>query len=133
MTDAAKKSIRELRKFGITMAVPLALLSGLFWWRDSAAWPYLLGLAWLFLLMALIAPQMLSPIEWVWMKFAHYLGIAMTYVVLTLTFYLVVTPMGLLMRLLGKDPMERKFERNRKSYWIPVQPDGPHTRPDKPY
>ena len=133
MTDPAQRSSSKLRKFGTTMAVPLALLSGLAWWRESPAWVYLLGLAALFSLLALAVPRALWPVEWVWMKFARWLSVAMTYMILTLTFYLVITPMGLLMRLFGKDPMERKFEPEKKSYWIPVQPDGPHTRPDKPF
>ena len=67
------------------------------------------------------------------MKLAHVLSIVMTSVLLTLTYYLVMTPMGFLMKLLGKDPMERKFDRGKESYWIAIDPDGPASRPDKPF
>ena len=56
-----------------------------------------------------------------------------TYVVLTLAFYAIMTPMGLLMRLLDKDLLATRFPSDEPSYWVPVEIDGPATRPDKPY
>jgi hypothetical protein len=44
-----------------------------------------------------------------------------------------VTPIGLLRRLFAKDAMTRKFDGDATSYWVPVDPDGPTSRPDKPY
>jgi hypothetical protein len=122
-----------LRKFGITMCAALAVLGGLMLWRDRASWPYLFGVSAFFLLFGVLLPRALAPIEWAWMKLAHYLGIVMTHVLLTLTFYLMITPLGLLMRLFRKDPLELRFDRSAKSYWAPVEPDGPCSRPDKPY
>jgi len=57
----------------------------------------------------------------------------MTRVILSLTFYLVLTPMGLIMKIFGRDPLNRRFDESAKSYWVPVDPDGPTSRPDKPY
>ena len=133
MTKQVKKSPRALRKFGLVMTVPLLILGALLWWKGKPAAPYLLALAGFFLIIALVLPRILQPIEWVWMKLAHILSAIMTRVILTLTFYLVITPLGLAMRLLGKDLLHLKFEQNRQSYWVPVEPDGPQSRPDKPY
>lgn len=133
MTKQEKKSSKELRKFGLVMTVALLILGTLLWWKHKPAAPYLLVLAGFFLGSGIVYPKILQPVEWAWMKLAHILSAIMTRVILTLTFYLVVTPLGLVMRLLGKDLLHRKFERNLESYWVPVEPDGPQSRPDKPY
>jgi len=125
--------VKALRKFGITMCAALAVIGGLALWRDKASSPYLFGVSAFFLVCAVILPRALAPIEWAWMKLARYLGIVMTHVLLTLTFYLMITPIGLLLRLFRKDTLELKFDRNAESYWSPVEPDGPCSRPDKPY
>jgi len=127
------KSNKELRKFGITMAIAFAVIAGILWWREKEVWQTLAIIAGVFLVGGLIFPKLLFPIEWAWMKLAHYLGVVMTYVLVTLTFYLAITPMGLLIRLFGKDLLSRRFDRQAKSYWIPIEPDGPHSRSDKPY
>ncbi len=124
---------RDLRKFGITMACAFAIFGALFLWREKPAWPYLFGVSGFFLICGFLLPQVLKPIEWAWMKMAHFMGQIMTRVILTITFYLAITPIGLLRRLFGKDSLNRKFDKDAASYWIPVDPDGPISRPDKPY
>ena len=131
--ETDKKSTRELRKFGLTMAACFAVISFIFFWRQKAPGPYLASLAMLFLLAALVAPSVLGPIERMWMKLARVLSVASTFILITLAFYIVVTPTGLLIRLFGKDPMKRRFDRVAESYWIPVEIDGPCSRPDKPF
>ena len=133
MTESKPKSIRELRRFGITMSAPLAVLGSLALWRGKPVAPYLLAMAAAFLVTVVIYPRALWPIERAWMKLADVLSAVMTRVVLFVCFYLVITPFGLLMRLLGKDLLDRKFDPNLKSYWVPVDPNGPCSRFDKPY
>ena len=111
MSDTTKKTSGELRKFGITMAIAFGVIGGLFYWREVEAWTWLAGIAAAFLIFGLVLPKTLWPIEWAWMKLAHYLSIVMTYVLLTLTFFLVILPMGLLMRILGKDLLSLKFDQ----------------------
>jgi len=130
---APPKTPRELRLFALVMTGGLGVLGALLLWRDRPAWPYVLGLAALFLLLGLVAPTLLRPLERAWMKLAHVLGTIMTFVVLTLTYYLVLTPLGLLMRVFGKRPLDLPFEPDRPSYWVPVDPDGPASRHDQPY
>lgn len=127
------RSKRELRKFGLTMACAFAVFGGLFLWRVKPVWPYLFGIAALFLISGVIIPKALAPLEWAWMKMAYLLGQVMTRVILSLAFYLVITPLGLIMKMFGKDQLHRKFDRSASTYWIPVDPDGPTCRPDKPY
>lgn len=128
-----RKSVRELRRFGLIMAVPLAALGGLAVWRGRAWGPYALGLAAAFLLCGLIAPRILGPVERAWMAFAKVMSIVMTFVILTLTYYLVITPVGLVVRLTGKDSLQLRRSRKRISFWEAVDPDGPCGRPFRPY
>jgi len=128
-----KQTKRELRKFGLTMACAFAVFGGLFLWRAKPVWPYLFGVAAFFLIFGLLIPKALAPVEWAWMKMAHLLGQVMTRVILSLAFYLAVTPLGLIMKLFGKDMLHRQFDKSASTYWVPVDPDGPTSRPDKPY
>lgn len=129
----AKKTNRELRIFGITMACAFIVFGGLFLWRAKPVWPYLFGVAGFFLVFGLLLPRVLAPIEWTWMKLAHLMGQVMTRVILTITFFVVMTPLGLIRRIFNRDPLHCKFDKEAQSYWVPVDPDGPTSRPEKPY
>jgi hypothetical protein len=115
-----KSGRRELQRFGITMSIVLGLIGGLFLWREKGYYSYFLMLSTAFLLLGLTVPILLKPIHKVWMTLAVLLGWLMTRVILGVLFYLVVTPIGLLLRLLGKDVLDLKSNRNAvDSYWIP--------------
>ncbi|MBZ0263748.1 hypothetical protein K8I28_03695 [bacterium] len=134
METNTKKSNKELRKFGITLAIGFAVIGGLLFWRGhDPQWKVMAGICAFFLVSGLIIPMVLRPIEWAWMKLAHVLGMIMTYIIVSLTFFLVITPVGLLVRLVGKDLLSLKFDKNAKTYWEDVDPEGPSSRPDKPY
>lgn len=127
------KSKRELRNFGFVMAAAFAVLASILLWRDRAAWPYLYVIAGFFLVAGIVFPRILAPIEWIWMKFAGIMGVIMTHVVLSVAYYLIVTPIGIIMKLAGRDPLHRKFDKKAISYWLPVDPKGPSSRPEKPF
>ena len=133
MEKRKTKTKKELRKFGIVMSVPLAIIGGILFWKGKPSGGYFLALAAFFLICGLLLPGILVPIERAWMKFAEIISAVMTRVILILTFYLVITPVGLLLRLMGKDLLQMKFEQDRGSYWEKVEEDGPCSRPDKPY
>ena len=115
------------------MAVPLALLAGLGHWRHKAAWPYLAGAAGFFLLAGLIVPKALAPIEWAWMRLAKGLSFVVTHLIVGLAFFLVITPIGLVMRAIGKRPLALASDPKASSYWEAVEPGSIYTRHDKPY
>ncbi len=116
---------QQLRMFGYSLGVVCLLWAGVLAWRGkSAPVPWLLGIAPLLALAAWRAPRLLLPIHRVWMPVAHAIARAMTWLLLTLVFVLVFTPYGFVMRAIGKDPLERKIERSRASYWI-GRSDGP--------
>jgi hypothetical protein len=135
LTERARrpKAPHELRKFGFVMAGAFAVLGALAAWRGRPPGPYLLALAVVFLVPALVSPRLLAPIERAWMTLAEAIGSVMTVVILTLAFLVVFTPMGIMLRLLGKDLLGLKPDRKLRTYWTPVEADGPATRPDKPF
>ncbi|MBD3267993.1 sxtJ [bacterium] len=111
---------KDLRKFGIMMAIILTVISLITLWRGHMAATYVLwaiaGVV--FLLPALLLPSSLRPIFGVWMKFAFALGWFNSRVILSLTFFLLFTPISLVQKIIGRDPMDRKFPDPTKStYW----------------
>lgn len=124
---------RRLRRFGLTMAAATAVIGAVIRWKGHAGWIYPVGAAVGFGAASLFAPSALRPVERAWMKLAEILGAVMTFILLTLTFFLVITPLGVALRIFRKDLLGVKVERTAASYWIPVDLNGPGSRPDKPY
>ncbi len=108
----------ELRKFGLTVGIVFGLLGGLFFWRGRDYDFYFLILSAALLLLGLAVPILLKPIHKVWMTLAVLLGWLMTRVILSVLFFLVITPIGLLARLFRKDFLDLKFDKSTDSYWI---------------
>jgi len=115
-----KSKTSEFRKFGVTMAVVLALIGGLILWRHKNYYWYLFGAAALFLLLGLLAPSMLKSAHKIWMTLSIIMGGFMSRLILIILFYLVLTPTGLLLRILGKDILNTRITKDSsESYWIP--------------
>jgi len=111
--DLSKQS---LRKFGITMAVAFGIITMLILWRHKHSILPTSVISVLFLILGLIAPKLLKPIYIIWMKFAFILGWINTRIILTILFYLIFSPIGLVMRLFGADLLDRKMDK-RNTYW----------------
>ncbi len=87
--------------------------------------PWALGAALVVAAITLARPSLLHPANVVWMKFGLLLGKFVNPIVTALLFYVVVTPMGVLMRIFGKRPLPLEFDRSAESYWIERRPPGP--------
>jgi hypothetical protein len=119
----AGTSPRQLRQFGL-------LVGGIFgfiglWpmvWRHQSprAWALVLAIA--LVAPALVAPRLLAPAHRAWMKLAEVLAWINTRLLLGLVFFLVVTPIGLLMRALKRDPMRRQLAPRDESYRVRCSP-----------
>jgi hypothetical protein len=107
-------------------------LAGLLWWLGKWSTPYVAGLALIFVAAGYLCPAALAPVERGWMKFGDIMSRVMTRVVLGITFFLALTPLALLARLVGRDELRLK-RVVKKSYWEPVDPAGPASRADVPY
>ncbi len=116
---------RELRNFGLSLGVVCLLWAAVLAWRDhDAAVPWLIGAAPLLALAAFAFPGALRPVHRVWMPAARGLARGITWLLLTIVFYLVFTPYGVIARATGKDPLHRKVKAGTTSYWT-RRDDGP--------
>lgn len=114
-----KTSDRDLRKFGLVVGGVLTALGLFFWLRSKSAFPYFLWPGAGMVVAGMIFPRALRSVYIAWMSVAFVLGYVMAHIILTLFFFLVVTPIGLFARLTGKDFLSLKLDRSGKSYWIP--------------
>lgn len=103
--------------FAVIGTLPL-LSSG-----EPRLWAY--GVSGGFLLIGLVAPSLLHPLNVVWMKFAVLLNRIVSPIVMGLLFFLTITPMAIVLRLMGKDLLRIKMDKGAKSYWIDRDPPGP--------
>jgi hypothetical protein len=79
---------------------------------------YLIIISVIFLILGLLNSKLLSPLNNLWIKFGEILGKVIAPIVMAVVYFLILTPISLLVRLFGKDLIEMKFNNNVKSYWI---------------
>ena len=113
------------RGFGLVFAGFFALLAVLSWWHGGTRWHYTLPIAAVFLVVAYTYPMALAPLNRLWLKFGLLLYKVMNPLILGLLFFITITPIGLIMRVFGKDFLRLKLDRQAESYWIDRQPPGP--------
>jgi hypothetical protein len=122
LNPTERKGVRE---FGIVFAVVGALYAGWSLWRGRPTRALVGGgVGALFLLGSFAAPALMRPLWRAWMAFAHVLGWINTRIILGALFYLVFTPLGLVLRLFGRDPMARRRDPAQASYWEPCDVAG---------
>jgi hypothetical protein len=114
------------RSFGLTFVGFFALVAA---WQAWAGRPVaagiLAGAAALTLLVTLVRPLLLRPLNRAWMKFGALMHAVVNPVVLGAMFFVVIAPTGIVMRLFGRDALRRKLDREAASYWITRDPPGP--------
>ena len=116
--NAVKCDRLKLRGFGLLMGSVCAALGLIALFKKAHSYPALLALAAVFILPGITYPKVLTPVYKIWMAFAAVMGWAMTRLLLVAVFYFVVTPIGLLARLFGKDLLNIRFDRSADSYWV---------------
>ena len=79
---------------------------------------YLIIISVIFLFLGLLNSKLLSPLNNLWIKFGEILGKVIAPIVMAVVYFLILTPISLLVRLFGKDLIGMKFSNNIKSYWI---------------
>ena len=108
------------RAFGLTFAGVFTAIALIGWLAFDVALRWAVTAAAVFLVIALVLPVVLLPLNRLWEKLAGGLGHLNNHLILGLFFYGFVTPTGMLMRLLAKDPMCRTPDRGADSYLVPV-------------
>ena len=122
------EKISSNRSFGILFCIVFALI---------AAWPTMhegqlriwpIPISFIFLVLGLLNSKLLTPLNLVWIKFGELLGRIIAPIVMAIVYFLIITPIGLFMRLIGKDLLNTKFSKDN-SYWIKRQKNiGPMKR-----
>jgi hypothetical protein len=115
------KNIKEdkttLRKFGLTVGAVLLLVGIVLYLTGKSSSVVFGGAGVLLILFGLILPNILKPLNKVWMTLAVILGWFMSRLILFILFYIVITPIGFFLRIAGKDFLNLRTDKNSDSYW----------------
>ena len=117
--------ISSNRSFGIVFFIVFLLIASypLTYGGEIRIWSLIISI--IFLILGLLNSKILAPLNKIWFKFGIFLGKMISPLIMGIIFFLVVTPIGLIMRLLGKDLLNLKYNKN-KSYWI--EKNGPKSK-----
>ena len=111
-----KTEVKNLKDFGITIGIVLLLIAAFLYFKDLYSYNLLFFIAGIFIGLGLTLPIILKPFYLIWMTFAVLIGWFMTRLILSLLFFTIITPIGVIFRLTGKDFLKiKKIKQN--SYW----------------
>ena len=117
-------SRRDLTIFGWLFLAFAGVVGLMFLWRAHA--PGVARAVWIagavITAVFFAVPPLRKPIYLAWIYVTYPIGFVLSHVILAIVYYLVFTPIGLVMRLFGHDPMTRRFDRSAKSYWVEHDP-----------
>ncbi len=113
------------RNFGLVMAAATAILGALPLLRLAAPHWLLIAVAVAFAALALIVPRALYPLNYAWFRLGLLMHRVISPLIIGAVFFLCVTPIGVIMRLFGKDVLSLRRRADLPSYWIVRDPPGP--------
>tara|TARA_Y100000590_G_scaffold406667_1_gene496215 strand:+ start:1528 stop:1929 length:402 start_codon:yes stop_codon:yes gene_type:complete len=117
-TDLNDVKLSSNRSFGLVFFVVFLIIS--LWPIISEEpiriWSAVISI--IFLILGIINSKLLTPLNKIWFKFGILLGNIVSPIVMGILFFAVVTPTGLILRVFGKDLLGKKFDKEKKSYWI---------------
>lgn len=120
-----KPDAKELRKFGVAMIVGFGIIAGVLFWRGHGdAGRACAGFGLLAGVLGLTGTRAALPVYWGWMGVAFIFGNVISRALIALLFYGMITPMGIVMRIVGRDKLTLK-RSTRRSYWVDVPPRDP--------
>ena len=108
------------RAFGLTFFVFFAIIFVLAWWVFNTKLIWLLIVSGLFLILSILVPSILLPFNRLWAVLVARLSVLSNHIILGSFFIVFLLPAGLIMRLIGRDSMQRVRKANCNSYWAPV-------------
>lgn len=115
-------SDKAIKKTGITVGIVLILISPLLWYLGKTSFTYFSIAGGLFVIFSFIAIPVLRPFHKLWMMLALVMGFVMSRVILTLLFYIILTPIGFIARIFGKKFMQLGFDKTVDTYWEKREP-----------
>ena len=107
---------KDLKNFGLLIGVILFIISFISFFNNQEYYMNFFYIAFSFIIIGLIIPKFLKPIYKIWMILAIVLGWFMTRIILSLVFFIIITPIGIFLRLKGKDFLNLKKD-NQVSFW----------------
>ena len=118
MTSGSKIKISSNRNFGLVFFVVFLIVAlwPLKYEEDIRLWSLVLSI--IFFILGILNSQLLTPLNKLWFKFGMFLGLIVSPIVMGIVYFLVVTPIGIFMRLLGKDLLKTSKAKNASTYWI---------------
>ena len=118
------------RALGLTFATVFAVIAGVGWLVFDVVLYWALAASMIFLVIVLTVSWILLPLNRLWAGVGYRVGQLNNYVLLGLFFYLFVIPTGLILRLLGRDPMHRRLNPEARTYWTAVERQATETFQD---
>lgn len=112
-----KETKKDLRKFGITVGIVLAAIGILLFYFEKSSAVYFTVIGGLLILLGAVLPQLLKPLNKLWMALAIILGFIMTRLILSIVFYFIITPIRLFARIFRKKFLDLKYDKSEKTYW----------------
>jgi hypothetical protein len=112
-----KESKKDLRKFGLTVGIVLLAIASLLYWKGKENYTAFEIIGGFLVVVSILFPIILRPLNKIWMTLAILMGWIMTRVILIVIFFIVLTPLGLIARLIGKDFLDLKIDKEKNSYW----------------
>ena len=106
------------RSFGIVFFIVFVLIAIYPLINQGEVRIWSLIISFLFLFLGLLNSKILTPLNKLWFRFGLFLGKIISPIIMAVIFFLVVTPIGLLMRMFGKDVLNLKLNNKKSSYWI---------------
>ena len=113
-----KVKISSNRNFGLVFFIAFLVVSlwPLTYGEPIRIWLVIISMA--FLILGLMNSKLLTPLNKLWFKFGMILGAIIAPIVMGIIFFLVVTPTGLIMNIMGKDLLRKKNDKKKETYWI---------------
>ena len=113
-----KINISSNRNFGLVFFIVFLIIS--FWpltnTESIRVWSIIISL--IFLILGLLNSKLLTPLNKIWFKFGMILGGMVAPIIMGIIFFSVVTPIGIIMKIIGKDLLNKKYNKKKKTYWI---------------
>jgi len=106
------------KSFGVVFSLVFFIVAIYLWINSEGVYIWELVISILFLLLAYVRPVLLAPLNRLWFKFGMLLSSIVTPIVMAIIYIVVVIPTGVILRILGKDPLKQRLDRDLKSYWI---------------
>ena len=116
--DSDKVKISSNRSFGLLFFVVFLIVSLWPLTHEGSIRIWSVIISAVFLILGLINSKLLAPLNLFWFKLGMILGAIISPIVMGIVFFIVVTPIGFILRIMGKDLLNKKYDKEKETYWI---------------